>query len=49
MEMLGPAWLANLDPAEIHPAHFQTGPPACYRAPWRLPGPDFHLQATTSF
>jgi hypothetical protein len=21
VEMLGPAWLANLDPAEIHPHH----------------------------
>ena len=30
------------------PARFQTTPPACYRAPWRLPGPDFHRQATTS-
>lgn len=30
------------------PARFQTRPPACYRAPWRLPGPDFHRQATTS-
>jgi len=31
------------------PARFQARPPACYRAPWRLPGPDFHRQATTSF
>jgi hypothetical protein len=30
------------------PARFQTEPPACYRAPWRLPGPDFHRQAATS-
>jgi hypothetical protein len=30
------------------PARFQTTPPACYRAPWRLPGPDSHRQATTS-
>ena len=30
-------------------ARFQTGTPACYRAPWQLPGPDFHRQATTSF
>jgi hypothetical protein len=22
-------------------------PPACYRASWQLPGPDFHRQATT--
>ena len=31
------------------PARFQARPPACYRAPWRLPGPDLHRQATTSF
>jgi hypothetical protein len=31
------------------PARFQAEPPACYRAPWRLPGPDSHRQATTSF
>ena len=30
------------------PARFQTKPPACYRASWQLPGPDFHRQATTS-
>ena len=30
------------------PARFQTKPPVCYRAPWRLPGPDSHRQATTS-
>jgi hypothetical protein len=30
------------------PARFQTKPPACYRASWLLPGPDFHRQATTS-
>jgi hypothetical protein len=30
------------------PARFQTTPPACYRASWQLPGPDFHRQATTS-
>jgi hypothetical protein len=29
-------------------ARFQTTPAACYRAPWRLPGPDSHRQATTS-
>jgi hypothetical protein len=28
---------------------FQTEPPACYRAPWRLPGPVLHRLATTSF
>ena len=31
------------------PARFPAGPPACYRASWQLPGPDFHRQATTSF
>jgi hypothetical protein len=30
------------------PDRFQTEPPACYRASWQLPGPDFHRQATTS-
>lgn len=30
------------------PTRFQTEPPACYRASWQLPGPDFHRQATTS-
>jgi hypothetical protein len=30
------------------PARFQAKPPACYRASWQLPGPDFHRQATTS-
>jgi hypothetical protein len=30
------------------PARFPTEPPACYRASWQLPGPDFHRQATTS-
>jgi hypothetical protein len=30
------------------PARFQATPPACYRASWQLPGPDFHRQATTS-
>ena len=27
---------------------FPPTPAACYRAPWRLPGPDSHRQATTS-
>ena len=31
------------------PARFQTEPPACYRASWRLPVPDLHRLATTSF
>jgi hypothetical protein len=30
------------------PARFQAKLPACYRAPWQLPGPDLHRQATTS-
>ena len=25
---------------------FQSQPPVCYRAPWRLPGPDFHRLVT---
>ena len=32
----------------LDPARFQTEPPACYRASWQLPGPESHLQATTS-
>jgi hypothetical protein len=32
----------------IDPARFQAEPPACYRAPWRLPGRDFHPLPTTS-
>src|SRR5579875_4155191 len=30
------------------PARFPAEPPACYRAFWQLPGPDFHRQATAS-
>jgi hypothetical protein len=30
-------------------ARFQTKPPACYWAPWRLPRPDLHRLAATSF
>ena len=30
------------------PTRFQTEPPACYRASWRLPGPGLHRSATTS-
>jgi hypothetical protein len=40
--------LAGLLTLGSGPARFQTGPPACYRASWQLPGPDFHRQATTS-
>jgi hypothetical protein len=39
----------RIRPGRPGPARFQTGPPACYRASWQLPGPDFHRQATTSF
>ena len=41
--------LQGLSTLGSDPPRFQNGPPACYRAPWRLPGPDFHRQATTSF
>ena len=34
--------------AGLRPGPFPARPPACYRAPWRLPGPDFHRLATTS-
>jgi hypothetical protein len=40
--------LAGLLTLGFDPARFQTEPPACYRASWQLPGPDFHRQATTS-
>jgi hypothetical protein len=40
-----PAGLLTLG---FDPARFQTEPPACYRAPWRLPGRDSHPLATTS-
>jgi hypothetical protein len=30
------------------PARFPTGPPACYRASWQLPGRDSHPHSTTS-
>src|SRR5262245_44502069 len=39
---------AGLSTLGFDPARFQTEPPACYRAPWRLPGQDSHLLATTS-
>jgi hypothetical protein len=35
-------------PQGSDPASFQAKPPACHRASWQLPGPDFHRQATTS-
>src|SRR5690349_1151515 len=40
--------LTGLSTLSSGPARFQTTPPACYRASWQLPGPDFHRQATTS-
>ncbi len=45
-QSLPPTGLLTLD---FDPTRFQTEPPACYRASWQLPGPDFHRQATTSF
>ena len=45
-QLLPPPGLVTLG---FDPVRFQTRPPACYRAPWRLPGPDFHRLATTSF
>ncbi len=45
-QLLPPPWLLTLG---FDPPRFQTEPPACYRASWQLPGPDFHRQATTSF
>ena len=44
-QLLPPMGLSTLG---FDPARFQTKPPACYRASWQLPGPDFHRQATTS-
>ena len=40
--------LEGLSTLGFDPTRFQAGPPACYRASWQLPGPDFHRQATTS-
>jgi hypothetical protein len=40
--------LTGLSTLGFDPTRFQTEPPACYRASWQLPGPDFHRQATTS-
>ncbi|GGL42864.1 hypothetical protein GCM10014719_50240 [Planomonospora parontospora subsp. antibiotica] len=41
-------YLNGIGTLGFDPARFQTKPPACYRASWQLPGPDFHRQATTS-
>jgi hypothetical protein len=40
--------LEGLSTLGFDPTRFQTGPPACYRASWQLPGPDSNRQATTS-
>jgi hypothetical protein len=40
--------LTGLSTLGSGPARFPAEPPACYRASWQLPGPDFHRQATTS-
>jgi hypothetical protein len=40
--------LTGLSTLAFDPTRFQTRPPACYRASWQLPGPDFHRQATAS-
>src|SRR4051812_42240622 len=45
VQSLPPTGLVTLG---FDPARFQTKPPACYRAPWRLPGPDSHRLATAS-
>lgn len=34
--------LTGLSTLGFDPTRFQTEPPACYRASWQLPGPDFH-------
>jgi hypothetical protein len=44
-QSLPPTGLSTLG---FDPARYQTEPPACYRAPWRLPGRDSHPLATTS-
>lgn len=38
----------GLSTLSCDPARLQTEPPACHRASWQLPGPDFHRQATPS-
>ena len=44
--LLPPPWLSTL---RFDAGRFPPTPAACYRAPWRLPGPDSHRLATTSF
>src|SRR5207247_876052 len=40
--------LAGLSTLRFAAGRFPPATAACYRAPWRLPGPDFHRLATTS-
>src|SRR5438874_10224173 len=43
--LLPPTWLSTLG---FDAGRFPPTPPACYRAPWRLPGRDSHPLAVTS-
>jgi hypothetical protein len=50
--MLRTAWslpLHRLWTLRFDAGRFPPTPAACYRAPWRLPGPDSHRLATASF
>jgi len=40
--------LTGLSTLGFDTRRFPLMPPACYRASWQLPGPDFHRQATAS-
>jgi len=44
-QSLPPTGLSTLG---FDPARYQTEPPACYRAPWQLPGRDSHPLAAAS-
>src|SRR3990170_1771619 len=44
-QLLPPTGLSTLS---FDPARYQTEPPACYRAPWQLPGRDSHPLAAAS-
>jgi hypothetical protein len=46
VQLLPPTGLVTL---RFDAGRFPPTPAACYRAPWRLPGPDSHRLATTSF
>src|SRR5438034_10340818 len=43
--LLPPTWLSTLG---FDAGRFPPTPPACYRAPWQLPGRDSHPLAVTS-